>query len=58
MPKLGVDNHAPRNNQFRVWVLRTQDAKEIVPLVKMGVNPHVGLTQNHKEHDVQDLQVG
>jgi hypothetical protein len=60
MPKPDVDNHTtpPTNCQFRVWVLWMPDAEEIVLQVKMGVNPHIGLTQSHKDRDVLDPQEG
>jgi hypothetical protein len=54
MPRLDMDNHTPQICQFHVLVLRTSDAEEMVRQVKMGVNPHVGLAQSHKVHDVQD----
>jgi hypothetical protein len=28
------------------------DTEEMVPQFKVGINPHVGLTQGHEGHDV------
>jgi hypothetical protein len=52
MLRLDVDNHIPQNCQFHVRVLCTSSTEEIVQHVKMRVNPHVGLVQNHEGHNV------
>jgi hypothetical protein len=54
MSKLDVGNHAYQNCHFHVRALWELNAKEVVPQVEMGVNPHIGLAQSHEGRDVQD----
>jgi hypothetical protein len=56
MRRLDMDNPALRNHHIRVQVLRMPDVEEVVPKVKMGDNPHVGLAQSHQGRNVQDPQ--
>jgi hypothetical protein len=58
MSGLDMDGHASQNRCFHVRALREPDAKEVVPQVEMGVNPHVGLKQSHKGRGMQDPRGG
>jgi hypothetical protein len=58
MPRPRVDNHAPQNCHFCVWVLWMPVVEKIVSQDEMEVNPHIGLTQNHKGRDIQDPRGG
>jgi hypothetical protein len=57
-PRLEMDGRAPRDHHFCIRALRALDAEEVVPHLQMGVNPHDGLAQSHKGHDVQNPQGG
>jgi hypothetical protein len=43
MPRLHIDVHATQNCCFQVRALQEPDVKEVVPQVKVGVNPHEDL---------------
>jgi hypothetical protein len=38
-----IDVHASQNCHFRAQALQGPNVKEIVPQIKVGLNPHVGL---------------
>jgi hypothetical protein len=48
MPELDMDVCATQNCRFCVRALHERDAKEVIPEVLVGVNPHEGLAQSHK----------
>jgi hypothetical protein len=54
MPRFDIDVHATQNRRFRARVLREPDTKEVLPNIKVGLNPHVDITLGHKGHDIQD----
>jgi hypothetical protein len=43
MPRLHIDVHATQNCCFQVRALQEPDVKEVVPQVKVGVNPYEDL---------------
>jgi hypothetical protein len=44
MPRLGMNDHAPRDCQLPFGVLRTSDKEGVIPQIKLRVNPQVSLT--------------
>jgi hypothetical protein len=58
MPRLSMDNCAPRNHHFHTQALWAPDTEEVIPQVEIGVNPHEVLRQSHKGHDEQDPRGG
>jgi hypothetical protein len=52
--KLDVDVHTTQTCRFHFRALREPDVKEVVPQVKVGVNPHECLAQSHNGRDMQD----
>jgi hypothetical protein len=48
MPRLHMDNHAPRDHQLSLWALRMLDTEKVIPQIKLHVNPQVSLTQSHE----------
>jgi hypothetical protein len=54
MPQLDMDDHATRDCQLRFRVLRMTDMEEVLPQIKIRVNPQVSFTQGHKGRDMQD----
>jgi hypothetical protein len=53
-PGLDKDVHAAPHHYFRVRALSQPGAKEIVPQIEMGLNPHIGLAQGHEGCNMQD----
>jgi hypothetical protein len=49
-----MDNHAPRDRQLNFRILRTSDAKEVLPQIKLRFDPQVSLTQSHEGHNMPD----
>jgi hypothetical protein len=39
MPGLDMNHHAPKDRQLHVWVMWTPDTEEIIPQIKLRVNP-------------------
>jgi hypothetical protein len=54
VPRLNMDNHAPRDRQLSFRILRAPDVKEVLSLIKLTVDPQVSLTQSHKGHNTQE----
>jgi hypothetical protein len=44
MPRLDMDVHTTQNRCFHPQAPWEMDVKEVVPQVKVGVNPHEGLS--------------
>jgi hypothetical protein len=57
-PRFDEDVHAAQNRHFRARALPESDVEEVVPLIEVRLDAHVGLTQGHKGHYVQDPQGG
>jgi hypothetical protein len=55
-PRFGIDVHA--NRHFPARAQQEPGAKEVVPHIKLGFNPHVGLTYGYKGRDMHDPQGG
>jgi hypothetical protein len=53
-PDVNIDK-APHRH-LRTQVLPELDAGEVVPQIKVGLNPHVSLVQGYEGHDVQNPQ--
>jgi hypothetical protein len=49
-----MDNNAPRDRQLNFRILRTSDAKEVLPQIKLRFDPQVSLTQSHEGHNMPD----
>jgi hypothetical protein len=43
-----IEVHTTQNHHFHARALQEPDVKEVVPQIKVGLDPHVGLTQGHK----------
>jgi hypothetical protein len=54
MPRLNMNNRAPRDYQLHVRVLQTLNTEEIIPHIELGVNPQVSLKQRHEGTYMQD----
>jgi hypothetical protein len=54
MPGSNEDVHTAQNYRLHTRALLEPGAKELVQQVEVGLNPHVGLTQGHKDRYVQD----
>jgi hypothetical protein len=54
MRRLDMDNHAPGDHQLHFWVLRTPDTGEVIPQIKIQVNPQESLTQSHEGRNLHD----
>jgi hypothetical protein len=48
MPQLDVDNNTPRDRQLCFWIVRTLEMKEVIPQIKLMVNPHVSLIESRR----------
>jgi hypothetical protein len=60
MPELDMNNHAPRDCQLCVQVLQMLDTEEIIPQIKLMIDPQVSLTQSLEGcymHDPREGQV-
>jgi hypothetical protein len=44
MPKLDMNNCTPRDHELHFQVLRMLDTEEVIPQIKLRVNPQVSLT--------------
>jgi hypothetical protein len=53
MPRLNLDNHALIDHQLSFRILRAPDA-EVLPQIKLRVDPQVSLTQSHEGRNMQD----
>jgi hypothetical protein len=58
MPRSDGDAHTAQNCRFHAQALLEPGAKEIVPQIEVGLNPHIGLTHGHKGRHVHDPQGG
>jgi hypothetical protein len=54
MPGFDINVQTTQNHRFRTQALHGPNTKEMVPHIKVGPNPHVGLAQRHRGHDMQD----
>jgi hypothetical protein len=43
-----MNDNTPRDGHLHIQVMRTPDAKEIIPQIKHGVDPLVSLSQTHE----------
>jgi hypothetical protein len=58
MPRSDKDVHTTQNCRFRARALPELGARVVVSQFEVGLNPHIGLTQGHKGHHVQDPREG
>jgi hypothetical protein len=49
-----MDNRAPRDRQLSIGVLRAPDMEEVLPQIKLRVDPKVSLAQSHEGCNMQD----
>jgi hypothetical protein len=54
MPKSNEVIHTTQHHCFRTRALPEPSAEKVVPQIEVGLNPHIGLTQDHKRYHVQD----
>jgi hypothetical protein len=43
MPGFDIDVHAAQNHHFCTRALQGPNTKDVVPQIKVGLNPHIGL---------------
>jgi hypothetical protein len=53
-PRSNKDVRTTQNFCFGTQALLEPSVAEVVPQIEVGLNRHVGLTQVHKGHHVQD----
>jgi hypothetical protein len=58
MPRLDIDVNATQNHHFRARARQELGAKEVVPQMKVGLNPHIGLTRGQEGRHMQDPRGG
>jgi hypothetical protein len=51
-----MDDNAPGDHQLCFRILWTKDVKEVLPHIKIKVDPQVSFTQGHEGRDMQDSQ--
>jgi hypothetical protein len=49
-----MDNRAPENRQLSFRILQKLDMKEVLPQIKLRVDPQVSLTHSHEGRDMMD----
>jgi hypothetical protein len=54
MPCLNMDNRTTRDCQLSFRILQTPDMKEVLPQIKLRVDPQVSFTQSHEGRNMQD----
>jgi hypothetical protein len=58
MPRFHMNDHTLGDCQLHIQVLRTLDAKEIIPQIELRVDPYVSLTQSDEGSHMQDPDGG
>jgi hypothetical protein len=51
-PKFDINIYAIQNHRLCARALWEPDAKELVLQIEVGANPHIGLAQSYKGHNV------
>jgi hypothetical protein len=53
-----MDNRALGDRQLIFWILQMPDMEEVIPQIKLWVNPQVSLSQSHEGRYMKDPREG